>query len=896
MTAKLNAPYHYQLGGSLPLGAPTYIERQADAELEEALIAGDYCYILDAPQTGKSSLRIRTMDKLQAQGIVCVELDLSGIGSQQITEEQWYGGIVQTLASGLGVPFDRRNGWHSRSDLSPVQRLQAWIETVLLSQIPQNIVLFIDPVDSVLGLNFSTDAFFALIRQCYDRRAADGAYQRLTFALLGTATPRELIGNRPKANPFAVSRALTLDGLQPDGMASLAGAQVENPQALALAIWHWTRGQPFLTQKLYSLVHRHLGAGILRKGEETHLLEHMVQTQIIEAWEAQDRPVHFRAIRDRLFSPTRSTQQLLKLYQGILQQGRAIADNPPECLELQTLGLIARHQDRWEVHNPIYAAIFNLDWVNQALKLKNSPLEMISVSAALIFTDIVASTARMVADEQHTLHLVQRDLQQMRQLCQQFGGQVLKSLGDGLLMSFESPEKAVSYAIAIQEAFAIASSNLPERDILYHRIGIHLGDVFFRGDDVMGKGVNLASRLQQQAEPGGICLSQSVYDQVQHLLKVEVIKLGLRKLKGIPEPVPLYQIPPYRSSAAQEIKPARSPYYPSGAVPLDSPFYLERTPVEAQVYDEMKKPGALVRIKAPKEMGKTSLMLRALDHTNTQGFHTVTLSLEQIDSAILNDLNRFLRWLCANVTRQLQLEPKLDDYWDEDIGSKISCTLYFHCYLLEKIQMPLVLALDEVNYVFEHPHVAKEVLPLFRSWYEEAKRHPIWQKLRLIIVHSTEIYVPLQLKQSPFNVGLPIELGRFTLEQVRTLAQRYGLRWTDDQQAQPLMSLVGGHPALIHLALYHLSRGDTTIEQLQETAFTTKGIYIHHLQRHQVTLQEQPELSQAFYTVLNSTEPVPLESIVMYKLSSMGLIKSLGNTAIVSCELYRQYFMLQRKR
>lgn len=135
MTAKLNASYHYQLGGSLPLGAPTYIERQADAELEEALVAGDYCYILDAPQTGKSSLRIRTMDKLQARGIVCVELDLSGIGSQQITEEQWYGGIVQTLASGLGVPFDRRNGWHSRSDLSPVQRLQAWIETVLLSQI-----------------------------------------------------------------------------------------------------------------------------------------------------------------------------------------------------------------------------------------------------------------------------------------------------------------------------------------------------------------------------------------------------------------------------------------------------------------------------------------------------------------------------------------------------------------------------------------------------------------------------------------------------------------------------------------------------------------------------------------------------------------------------------------
>ena len=119
-----------------------------------------------------------------------------------------------------------------------------------------------------------------------------------------------------------------------------------------------------------------------------------------------------------------------------------------------------------------------------------------------------------------------------------------------------------------------------------------------------------------------------------------------------------------------------SPRYPNGAIPLGSPFYLERAPFEKQVYQEIRKPGALLRIKAPREMGKTSLLLRILDSAKGLGYRTVSLNLEQVDQAILSDLNQFLRWFCANVARQLQLKPRLDDYWDGDLGSKISCTLY----------------------------------------------------------------------------------------------------------------------------------------------------------------------------------------------------------------------------
>ncbi|NES18174.1 MAG: serine/threonine protein kinase [Symploca sp. SIO3E6] len=336
------------------------------------------------------------------------------------------------------------------------------------------------------------------------------------------------------------------------------------------------------------------------------------------------------------------------------------------------------------------------------------------------------------------------------------------------------------------------------------------------------------------------------------------------------------------------------PCYPSGSIPLESPFYLKRSSIEEQVYREVEKPGALIRIKAPREMGKTSLLLRVIDHANSLGCQTISLNLEQVDQAILSDLNQLLRWLCVNIARQLKRKPMLDEFWDEDLGSKLSCTLYFQEYLLESINTPLILALDEVNQIFEHPQVAKDFLPLLRSWYEEAKRLPIWRKLRLFVVHSTEIYVPLELNQSPFNVGLPIQLECFTHEEVQQLAKCYGLDWGDGEEIPKLMAMVGGHPALVHLTLYHLSIGKITLSELRETTPTTMGIYRNHLQRHWATLEKQPELATALDTVVHASTPVALDPILTHKLSSMGLIKVSGDRAAVSCDLYRQFFTKRR--
>ncbi|MGA7935590.1 MAG: adenylate/guanylate cyclase domain-containing protein, partial [Kovacikia sp.] len=164
------------------------------------------------------------------------------------------------------------------------------------------------------------------------------------------------------------------------------------------------------------------------------------------------------------------------------------------------------------------------------------------VLAAIVFTDVVNFSAHMGANEERTLYLMQRDTRVMADLCQQFEGQVLKTTGDGLLMYFTSAVQAVECAIGIQGAIAEAATDLTPQDVLAHRIGIHLGDVFFSETDVMGSGVNIAARLQNKADPGGICISQTVYDVVKNQLELKATYLGPQELKNIRDPVPAYQI------------------------------------------------------------------------------------------------------------------------------------------------------------------------------------------------------------------------------------------------------------------------------------------------------------------------------------------------------------------
>lgn len=339
--------------------------------------------------------------------------------------------------------------------------------------------------------------------------------------------------------------------------------------------------------------------------------------------------------------------------------------------------------------------------------------------------------------------------------------------------------------------------------------------------------------------------------------------------------------------------PVAEPELPKGQVRLASAFYVERVAIDSQCYREIFKPGALIRLKAPRQMGKTSLMARILATAREQGYRTVPLSFQHADKSVFANLNELLRWFCTKISRKLRLSQQVDEFWTDTYGSKDNCTAYFEDCLLPETDTPLVLGLDEVDRVFQHPKIADDFFGLLRAWYEEAaygdRDSDLWDKLRLVVVHSTEVYIPLDINQSPFNVGLPIELTEFTFEQVSDLAQRHRLSWGTSEVRQ-LMTLVGGHPYLVRVALYYIAQQELTLAEVVKTASTEAGIYGDHLRRHLWNLQQYPELAQAFNQVVTQSTPVELESILAFKLHSLGLVHLQGNQVTPRFELYRDYF------
>ena len=364
--------FDYQVGGSLPMEAQTYVVRAADRYLYKALKQGDFCYVLHPRQMGKSSLMVRMIHHFQQEGYCCVPIDMTRIGSENITPNQWYKGFAFELARRLRLlsKINFKPWWNERECLSPVQKLNQFIEEVLLVEVKgedgtcvNSLIIFIDEIDSVLSLGFPVNDFFALIRSCYNQRTLNPEYKRLTFALFGVASPSNLINNI-QTTPFNIGKSIQLEGFKEhEAQPLLQGLtnKVNNPQTILKKVLAWTSGQPFLTQKLCQLILNEVSIHP-PNNDEVSWIDNVVRTKVIDNWEFQDEPEHLRTIRDRILKSQQSFQ-LLKLYRQVLEQEEINITNTPELKELLLSGIVVKQEGVLKVHNRIYESIFDRSWV-----------------------------------------------------------------------------------------------------------------------------------------------------------------------------------------------------------------------------------------------------------------------------------------------------------------------------------------------------------------------------------------------------------------------------------------------------------------------------------------------------------------------------------------------------
>ena len=354
-------PSLYTVGGTVQAGSGgLYISRHADEELLAACRTNTFAYILTSRQMGKSSLMVRTAEQLAQEGIISVIIDLTQLGIQ-LTAEEWYLGLLTTIEDSLSLKTNVVSWWQSQAHLGLTQRVTMFFQKVLLAEVAEPVVIFVDEIDSTLSLRF-TDDFYAAIRYLYNARALVKEFRRLSFVLIGVATPSDLISD-PERTPFNIGQRVDLTDFTFEEALPLAdGFSLPADEAHQLLRWvlKWTGGHPYLTQRLCWVIARRDH----RAWTEADI-DRAVAGAFFGQMSGQDHNLRF--VRDMLTKRAPDPAEVLAVYRDIRLGQSPIQDEEQSAVKthLKLAGVVRRDKDMLSIRNPIYAEVFNQQWLKR---------------------------------------------------------------------------------------------------------------------------------------------------------------------------------------------------------------------------------------------------------------------------------------------------------------------------------------------------------------------------------------------------------------------------------------------------------------------------------------------------------------------------------------------------
>jgi hypothetical protein len=326
---------------------------------------------------------------------------------------------------------------------------------------------------------------------------------------------------------------------------------------------------------------------------------------------------------------------------------------------------------------------------------------------------------------------------------------------------------------------------------------------------------------------------------------------------------------------------------PGGAVKLRSRFYVERE-ADARLKREIVRAGTTTTIRAARQTGKSSLLVRGVHHACQNGAKVVCLDMQRVDRDHLETSDVFLRYLAECIIHKLRLDlTEVERSWHSSLGPQDKLTYLMEDYVLPECDTPTVLALDEADRLLGTDFY-KDFFALVRSWHNSRALDDRWNKINIVMVISTEPYLLIDdVTQSPFNVGLKLYLQDFDEAQVRDLNRRHGSPVREKDFPQ-LMRLISGHPYLTRKALYTLVTERSTWADLMRVAPTDHGPFGDHLRHHHWLLRDEPVLRKALGQVIRHERCT--DDMAFFRLLRAGLVKGSGDVCRCRCDLYRMYF------